>query len=161
MITAARLRELLDYDPATGIFRWRARKGGMAAEGSVAGSINNRGYRNITIDYRIYAAHRLAWLFMRGTWPKKNIDHRNGNSADDSWANLREATQGDNRANSKGFNILGTKGVYAEPSGKFRARIYRQGKLRHIGSFCTLAEAAEARKKVAIEFQGNFAYEAR
>jgi DNA-directed RNA polymerase specialized sigma24 family protein len=75
-LTAARLRELLDYDPITGVFTWRSRPSR---------------YRFIEIDGWTYKASRLAWLWMTGSWPKGQIDHANLKKDDDRWTNLREA----------------------------------------------------------------------
>jgi HNH endonuclease len=108
-LTAARLRELLDYDPITGAFTWR--------------SPRQSGYRRIFIDGRLYAASRLAWLWMTGSWPKGQIDHANLKKDDDRWTNLREASQSAQSANRGRLrkNKVGLKGVTYEKR-KFRAQ---------------------------------------
>lgn len=90
-IVATRLRQLLDYDPATGEFRWRQDRP-RCREGQIAGHAHCQGYRGIRVDGRAYLAHRLAWLYVHGAWPKDQIDHINGNRADNRIANLRECT---------------------------------------------------------------------
>lgn len=75
-LTAERLRDLFDYDEATGVFTRRFRRGPTSA-GKPAGTKNGRGYVQIMVDGRIYMAHRLAWLHMTGSWPTNQIDHIN------------------------------------------------------------------------------------
>ena len=72
-LTAARLRELLDYDPATGIFRWRILgRQFNPHEGEEAGALSTCRGNSIVIriDYRMYHANRLAWLYVYGEWPR-------------------------------------------------------------------------------------------
>jgi hypothetical protein len=81
------LRELLSYDPKTGMFTWRIRSARRVHIGDVAGGVNGRGYLTIRVDGRQYLAHRLAFLHMTGSWPKKeHIDHINMDRADNRWA---------------------------------------------------------------------------
>ena len=92
MLTANRLRNVLTYAPATGIFRWKISASTRAPVGTIAGSRNGRGYRQIRIDGRPYSASRLAWLYMTGKWPNSEISYINGKPSDTRWANLRKAT---------------------------------------------------------------------
>ncbi|MGB9054416.1 MAG: HNH endonuclease, partial [Pseudolabrys sp.] len=92
MLTANRLRKVLSYAPATGIFRWKVSASTRAPVGTIAGAKNGRGYRQIRIDGRPYSASRLAWLYMTGKWPNSEISYLNGKPSDTRWANLREAT---------------------------------------------------------------------
>jgi hypothetical protein len=104
MLTAERLRELLDYDPETGRFIWR--KDHPTAKhikaGSVAGTKNGRGYWVIGVAGAKYVAHRLAWLYVTGEWPAHLVDHENGDRLDNRFANLREATDSQNNFNRGG-----------------------------------------------------------
>lgn len=80
-LTAGRLRELLHYNPETGTFTWIARSahGSHIRIGAIAGSSpNSNGYLQIRADGRTYKAHRLAWLYVNGEWPRADIDHKNG-----------------------------------------------------------------------------------
>ncbi|WP_439374943.1 HNH endonuclease [Bradyrhizobium sp. DASA03120] len=90
MITADRLRQLLDYDPATGIFRWKANTNPRhPKKGEIAGNINSVGHRRICIDGRFYQASRLCWLYMTGCWPTGyRVRRINGIVDDNRWANL-------------------------------------------------------------------------
>jgi len=113
-LTAERLREVLRYEPETGVFVWRVRAARRIHVGAVAGNISpSSGYRFIGVDCRLYGAHRLAWLYMTGEWPKHQVDHVNMDCADNRWANLRDATCSQNTANScvRINNKSGFKGV--------------------------------------------------
>ncbi|MGY4351551.1 hypothetical protein ACVWXM_008044 [Bradyrhizobium sp. GM7.3] len=96
LITAERLRQLLAYDPATGIFTWlvdRKGRGGMVPAGSVAGTIDANGYRVVTIDNRKYPAARLAWFYVTRQWPKFNVDRLDGDLTNDRFPNLRPSAR--------------------------------------------------------------------
>lgn len=124
-LTAERLREVLDYAPKTGVFTWRMKRG-RAAAGSIAGCKHKHDGRiYIGIDGRLYKAHRLAWLYMKGAWPPAGIDHRDG-IPDHNWiANLRPATQAQNSQNQRrahrdsSTGLLGVQGR----RGRWHARV--------------------------------------
>lgn len=144
-LTQARLKELLHYDPETGAFTWRVRRGGPATPGSRAGSVTYKGYLYIGIDNERHMAHRLAWLYMTGAWPGDQIDHRDTNKMNNRFANLRLATNsfnGQNRTRAHTGSATGVLGVGVR-RGRFIARIRVCGKTVHIGCFST-AEAAHA-----------------
>lgn len=145
-LTSRRLRELLDYNPKTGVFTCRVRRGGLANPGAIAGEITNHGYRRITLDGKKYLGSHLAWFWTKGRWPKKQLDHKNGDRLDDRFSNLRQANPSQNGANSrtKKNNAFGLKGVGLDSrSGRFRARIYVNYHDIHLGLHDT-AEAAHA-----------------
>lgn len=159
-LTAARARELLEYDLETGVFRWRVTNSNRAVAGTVAGVIGHGGYRYIRIDGCRCLAHRVACLMVTGEWPANEVDHRNGIRDENRWANLRQATRSQNRANTArtSRNTSGVKGVNWEARrGKWLARIMAAGRLHHIGYFDSLDEAAAARAKAAAEHHGEFA----
>lgn len=98
-LTQAQLKEILDYSPDTGEFRNKE-------SGKVFVQEDERGYIRIKILGKRYRAHRLAFLFMNGVFPK-NIDHINGVGSDNKWCNLRECTQAENCRNRKtGINTV-------------------------------------------------------
>lgn len=100
-MTQEELKALLDYDPATGVFTWRARRARGAVAGGVAGHVTKWGYRRTTICGRPHLMHRLAWLYVYGAWPSGQIDHINGNRTDNRIANLRSATPRMNQHNRR------------------------------------------------------------
>lgn len=104
-LTADRLRELLHYDPLTGVFTWKMNRTRRAKAGSVAGSVNGRGYVQIRIDGVGYTASRLAYLYMQGEPAPANleIDHRNHVKTDNRWSNLQPVTHGENMSNYHQF----------------------------------------------------------
>ena len=164
-ITAERLRELLHYDPETGIWTWRAKSddNSRAEVGDRAGSINNKGYWRLKINGEVYSAHRLAWLYMTGEWPSGFLDHKDMDRANCKWDNLRLATHGQNNANRKipSNNTSGVKGVsYIARRKEFVAYISVDGKRTQIGYFRTIEDAKSARLSAQREYHGQFSREA-
>ena len=98
-VTPERLRELVHYDPQTGIFTRRVSTCGKTHVGKVIGCQNTRGYLQISIDSRLYLASRLAFLYMTGKWPEHQVDHRNHVLTDNRWNNIRDVTQSVNMQN--------------------------------------------------------------
>lgn len=161
-LTAERLRELLDYDPETGVFTWRVRRGSTAQKGTKAGCHCAYGYTVIRIDDRLHRANRLAWLYMVGEWPSEHVDHINRVRDDDRWSNLRLATNAQNCANAARSknNKSGFKGVYwGRREQKWIAKITPNRKQKQLGCFDRVEDAAEAYKRAAIEYYGEFARE--
>lgn len=159
MITRDRLIELLLYDPITGKFVWRYSDGGHIKQYETAGSMSQQGYWTIRLDGQEYQAGRLAWLYFYGEWPKSFIDHQDLNRSNNQINNLRDATNGENRHNSRApkSNRHGIKGITPLKSGRWVAQIQRDKKQYYLGSFATAAEAHEAYCKAAKEFFGKFA----
>jgi hypothetical protein len=151
------LKQLISYDPVNGIFTWLKRPYSRP-EGTVAGSIN-LGYVRITVNHKSYFAHRLAWLWMTGEWPVKMIDHIDGNKSNNSWSNLREASNSENQMNSKKSksNKSGIKGICKSVS-KWMAYISVNKKQKYLGTYDTIQEAAIVRQCAEKEVYNLFAY---
>ena len=154
-----RVRELLDYDPLTGIFVWRENRGIRPTYGKIAGRKMGNGYWQITIDGKGYLGHRLAWLHYYGIDPDSQIDHRNLARSDNWIDNLRQATPFQNMQNVtiSRKNTSGFKGVcFHKRDRLWQASIGFNGKLKHIGSFRTAEEANAAYNAQAKELFGEF-----
>ena len=153
MITAEQIRETLTYDPLSGSLRWLVTRG-AARYGAVAGTLRPDGYRQIKIDGRTYKAHRLAWLHAHGVWPDDEIDHVNGDRADNRIANLRKATWIENQWNARRRvdNTSGFKGVsWHKENTRWRADIRVNGKAMGLGYHDTPEEAHAAYVAAARE----------
>lgn len=166
IITQQRLKEVLHYNPDTGIFIWIKPTGKGIHIGDVAGAIkvtrpNNKGrqYIHIGIDGKVYLAHRLAFLYMNGKFPTEVTDHKDCNGLNNKWNNLREATHSQNNGNIRTHtdNKSGIKGVIFH-KGKWRATIAREkNKTKHLGTFSTKELARNAYVKAAKQYFGKFA----
>ena len=146
-LTAQRLRELLDYDPATGDFRWLGRRRG-APKNRPPGCINGEGYRCITVDGVLHGAHRLAWLHVCGSPPSGVIDHINGIKTDNRIENLRDVSETTNRQNQRKASARSKSGllgvVWDANRERWKALLY-VGKIpQWIGRFDTPEEAHAA-----------------
>lgn len=158
MLTVERLRELLHYDPLTGVFTRLTKVGGQPV-GSVAGSAHIKGYVELRVDGRAYLAHRLAWLYVHGEWPIGKLDHRDTIRTHNWIANLRPATDQQNAQNVNAHrdSRTGIKGVSIHTkSGRFRATIRVQGKQKHLGYFATVEEASAAYQEAAAKQYGEY-----
>jgi HNH endonuclease len=155
MLTQDRLKELLTYNPDTGVFTRRIGVKGYAA-GTQAGTCLRNGYSCLGVDGKLFYAHRLAFLYMTGEQAAAQVDHINGDRTDNRWTNLRLATASENHENlggAKSHNRLGFLGVtFHKETGKYRARIKRQGVITGLGLHATpeLAHAAYLRGKAEI-----------
>jgi HNH endonuclease len=166
-----RLREVLDYDPITGLFTWKPRvvrsewlrtdrAFNARRAGTKAGSSHKKGYIQIKIDDVLHRANRLAWLWMTGKLPEVQVDHINRRTGDDRWDNLRLATNTQNAANSgkRANNKSGYKGVSKCPAtGRWKVQINENGLRKYLGIYDDLLVAAEVYRSEAARLHGEFA----
>ena len=141
------LIERLDYNPSTGCFRWKVDTKSGKRAGDIAGSIEVNGYRVIRIGGRLYKGHRIAWMMVHGKLPDGEIDHIDGNRENNAIDYLRDVSRRINSWNRHGSNRNnGSRllGVSSHSSGKFHARICRNGRSIHLGLFATAEQAHEA-----------------
>jgi hypothetical protein len=157
MMTSEQLKKVIAYDPETGIFIHRARKG-RKRRFLRAGCTSTLGYTIIKIGSTPYRAGRLAWLYMTGKWPENDIDHINRIRNDDRFCNLREATRSQNHANAElsSYNSSGLRGVSMHQCGKWQANIRIKGKLYYLGLFDTAEDAHEVYEEAAKRAFGEF-----
>jgi hypothetical protein len=152
-----RLLELLDYDAVTGVFTRKISLSNRSPIGSVAGSIA-KGYCFICVDGKRYAAHRLAWFYIHGSWPTDLLDHDNTNGIHNAISNLRlanKSTNGANRGLNKN-NTTGFKGVSVKRN-RFISRIKVNKTHIHLGCFLESKDAAQAYDFAAVQHFGQFA----
>lgn len=168
-ITAEELRNLLNYDPVTGEFRWKPRPREMFNSdrayaawfarfpGKIAGNTPAGDYGRINIGGRIYHTHRLAWLHHYGELPAE-IDHIDGDRANNAISNLRAASHSQNACNTpiRKHNRLGVKNIYYDGV-SYRVKLKIDRKLVFDKRFPTLEEAREAYAREAVRHQGEFA----
>jgi len=147
MIDIDYLREILHFDPSTGVFTW-AKPRPKIRVGERAGHNHHKGYRRIDVCGKSYAEHRLAWFYYYGVWPADQIDHINRVRDDNRISNLREASNGENRANAKSASKHGVKGVafhswLKERPWEARIQLKKDGRrtCKSLGCFPTKEEA--------------------
>jgi hypothetical protein len=166
-VSAAQLRNLLDYDQETGLFTWKFRpelrkEVNTRFAGKPAGCITKysrqKQYHSIRVNDVLYLSHRIAWAYVHGEWPELGIDHIDGNGLNNRITNLRLATQSENVSNraKQTNNTSGFKGI--SPHGKkWRVRI-KQGSTHVLRAFYDLEEAKAWHREMEALIQGNFAY---
>lgn len=166
-LTADFVRSILDYDPDTGVLRWRARadmpkKWNSRYAGTVAGSMV-KGYVQVQISNPEpinYYAHHLAWVHHHGEWPTDQIDHRRNDRSNNRINNLRKADNSENGCNKvmQRNNKSGFVGVHFDRQrGKWRAKINKDGRVRFDQFFDTAAAANAARVLALPGIHGAFA----
>lgn len=152
MITQSELQSIFNYNKDTGIL---IRKN----NGKIAGTINDKGYIQVTINYKRYKAHRLIWLYVYGYIPSRCIDHINGIKNDNRIINLRECSQSENSYNAKlsKRNTSGIKGVFFDSNrNKWRASIRVDNKIIQLGRFDSLEQAKNLVKIYREIHHGKF-----
>lgn len=172
------LRQLLRYEPDTGKLFWRKRSADMFSDAGYGGSAgeaarwngryadkeaiitqNDEGYFKGRVGRRMVTAHRVIWAMQTGGWPVGVIDHADGDTSNNRWGNLREASHSQNAVNSKfrTTNTSGARGVtWSKSQKKWRAAIRANGQGHHLGSFDTVEAASEAYTEASIRLHGAF-----
>jgi hypothetical protein len=164
--TAEEVRQLLDYDPSTGVLLWKERpeshfRGGANSASAYASMWNSRhagkkagchkdGYISIGINRRVLKAHRVIWLMVHGEWPDGEIDHINHIRDDNRLENLRVVTRRDNQLNHplRSNNTSGRVGVRrCKKTNKWVASIGTGPTYEHLGMFVDFDDASAAREK--------------
>ena len=158
------IKTYLDYDPNTGVMVWvnvspyhREKNGSVA--GCTTPNRHGKSYHVISLNGRKHKRSRLAFAWMTGRWPVHQIDHINGDSTDDRWENLREATPTQNAWNHHRRSKKSTlpMGVRSNPSGRFSARIAVNKRMVQVGTFDTPEQAGAAYLEARRQYYGQFA----
>lgn len=158
-LTLSRVKELLTYDKASGLFTWIKAISRRNKVGAIAGSCRNGKYIIIGIDGNTYYAHRLAWLFVYGVWPQTQVEHRDQNPSNNSIRNLRLSTQSQNMANRKPWKRKHAlpRGVTSNRSGTcFSAKITVNKQVIQLGSCSTADEAHELYVQASLKYHREF-----
>ena len=155
MITHQELIDALDYDPVTGVFYWKKCRYKNLV-GCQAGDTGK--YVRVKLNGKRYAAHVLAWFYIKGTWPKKLVDHKDNNPKNNAFSNLREADHSENSCNRIiAPNKSGVRGVFPKRNGRWLGQIRKNGKIVWRKSFLLLSDAEEAIKQAREELHGEYA----
>ena len=147
-VTADIVRRLFDYDPHSGLFIRKESARPRRWGGANAGHLRRDGYVTIVCEGRKFLAHRLAWLWFYGVWPRKHLDHVNRVKNDNRIDNLREVTPAQNRQNStvSGKSLSGHRGVcWHKKTSRWRARAIIDGRRVDLGEFENVSDAVAAR----------------
>ena len=159
MLTQDELKSIFHYNPETGVFTWLIKPAKHLNIGKVAGNYDGDGYINITYKGKKLRAARLAWLYIHGISPTKNIDHINRIKTDNRICNLRTVTNSQNQMNIglKKDNTSGYKGVtLCKITNKWRAMIRVNGKNKSLGYYDSIDVASKVYNKTAKELHGEF-----
>ena len=155
MITQEELKKVLHYMPSTGLFHFK-RSVGSTKKWSIAGSLNKiERYVDLQVNGIRYKAHRLAFLYVTGKFPKDQVDHIDHNRSNNKWKNLRECTHQENQKNASlsKNNKSGSTGIYwIEVRNKWRATIMVDCKTKHLGYFKDKKDAINARKEAETKY---------
>lgn len=154
MLTQEYLKSLFHFDSETGLFFRLVSRNRKYKVGDIAGTKSFHGYIHLTIDGKVYKAHRLAWFYVHGYWPKEQIDHINGIKDDNRLCNLRKVTNAQNmqnRSQSNPNSKIGIKGIDFRKN-KYRVRIGVNYKSIFIGEFKNLEDAKTALKEALIKY---------
>lgn len=159
-LTAEYVRSVLIYDVDTGEFTNRVTRAPRSRAGDKSGGVHTHGYIKIRLKGRKRYAHRLAWLYVHGTWPTGYIDHIDGNTSNNRMSNLRVVTHAQNNINRRlrNDNTSGCKGVtWDSQHKKWRVQVRREGARKYQALFLRLEDARTASEAAIKEQHGEFA----
>jgi hypothetical protein len=166
--SAEELHAIFNYDPDIGVLTWKTRPPITRANklhnsrdaGKVAGGIDTWGHRQIRVEGKLRAAHRIIWKMMTGKDAKHQIDHINGVCDDNRWANLREATALQNawnhtlrKSNTSGAQCISPLKTKRATSKKWRVTLGLNGKRVFVGDFYTKEEAIAAYNRAFAKYR--------
>ena len=151
-LSQERLLYLMSYDPLSGEFKWLRGKSGIKRDLSV-GCDNGCGYLFAKIDGRFYRLHRLAFLYMEGSFPFEEVDHIDHNRSNNVFTNLRKVDRSENSKN-RSLHVNNTSGYCGvskvRETGKWYAYMQVAGRSVNIGTFVDIENAIAARNSANI-----------
>lgn len=151
------MREWIDYDPVTGVMRWRKSPNKRLKVGSLVGHVSENGYLRFNLRGIQYRVSRAAWALTYGYWPDALVDHQDQDKLNNRLGNLRLSTEQENMRNA-GARHKGLKGASYRPDrGVWVASIKVDKKPIYLGTFPTEQLAHAAYRAAAIELFGEFA----
>lgn len=162
LISHEDLKELLDYDPLTGIFKRKKSKFSNLI-GKPAGTLNSIGYMVLVLGGRkghSYLLHRLAWFYVTGEWPKNQIDHVNRIRSDNRFENLRECSGSENSWNkgAQSNSKTGVRGIsWVKARKKWVVKLNKGREVVYVDFFEDFKQAKEAWEIKSKEIYGEFA----
>ncbi len=128
---------------------WAIKPCKKVRQGDIVGSLTGHGYYHTSYKGNEDKIHRLVWQLHYGDIPKdKEIDHIDGDKANNAIDNLRLVTkQGNqwNRTDGKGY-------CFNKSIGKWQAYIHINNKMKHLGFYDTEAMAKEVRILAKIKY---------
>jgi hypothetical protein len=161
-IAPRELKKLIEYNPTTGLFRWK-RPSGHQAVGWFKGNKSVRSYRRLYIRGQHHLAHVVAWALMTGRWPVREMDHIDRDQENNRWSNLRAVThkqQAMNRSIASN-NVTGVHGVslFRTKRGviRYRAVIRLNRKIISLGLYDDLSLAAKIRRQAERKYFKQYA----
>lgn len=145
-LTHETLSNVLDYNPATGVFTWKVSRSNRVKVGERAGVIHRAsGCRYISIDTEKMVAHRVAWFYVHSRWPNTDVRPLDGNYDNCAITNLVEVSRielAHSRSGTSTNNTSGYRGVSKAPRNKWQAKITWNYKHFILGASFETAEAA-------------------
>lgn len=151
-----KIKSQLCFDAATGVFTWLVSPAKAVKAGCIAGTLHPSGHRYISINGKSYPAHRLAWVYVHGRWPRQHLDHVDGNPDNNAIKNLRTLARTKNLQAARKARSDSTSGFlgvsFRNDNKKWQARIQRYGKSISLGIFNTPEEA----HLVYLLYKNNF-----
>lgn len=157
-VSIERLREVWSYCKETGVIRWRVNHSRKSRAGKLVGTPLWNRYIKVTLNGNQLHAHRVAWAMETGNWPAHDIDHIDGDRANNKWLNLREATRSENMQNlrapfpSNKAGLLGAHKLSKKHKLPWCSRIKVGKKSVYLGSFETPEAAHAAYLSAKVKF---------